>query len=183
MYGGMATAAFLPGALFAAVLALAVAGGFGKVNVLSQVFTGPPAPPGSTAAALILASRPVPPRVFAALANPAAAAAARGVGSRLGVAGSHGAPTPAAPLPPRVVGSDNSGGGHGGPGTKHGPPGGTRPPPVPSPHPTVIDGIVSVGTSVTSQVPGPAGSAATQVLQTTGTTADKLLPPIPPAVP
>jgi nitrate reductase NapE component len=183
LYGGVATAAFLPGALFAAVLALAVAGGFGKVGVLGQVFTGPPEPPGSTASALVLASRPLPSRVLAALATaPAAIGATRAAGRRVG-AGAPTGSTPTAPSRHRVVGSDNSGGRHGGGSPTHGTSGGGQPPRGPSPHPTVIDGVVSVGTSATSQVPGPAGSAATQTLQSAGSTVDNILPPPPPTVP
>jgi hypothetical protein len=36
--------------------------------------------------------------------------------------------------------------------------------------------VVGVGTSVTSQVPGPAGKLATQVLQSVGSTVDHILP-------
>lgn len=181
LYGGVATAAFVPGALFAALLALALAGGFGKVGVLGQIFTGPPAPPGSTASALVAATRPLPSRVLAALSAPVATVRASHAGGRPAPARAPGGLTPVAQPPHRVVGSDNSPPAHRG-GGKPGSSGAHQPPRGPPPQPTVIDGIVSAGT-VTSQVPGPAGSAATQTLQTAGKTVDEVLPPPPSSLP
>jgi hypothetical protein len=45
------------------------------------------------------------------------------------------------------------------------------------PRRTVVDPAVNVATSVTKQLPGDAGSVATQTLQTVGSTADGILPP------
>jgi hypothetical protein len=46
-----------------------------------------------------------------------------------------------------------------------------------------VDGVVKIGTSVTSKLPGPVGSAATQALQSVGQAVDKILPPPPSARP
>jgi hypothetical protein len=44
----------------------------------------------------------------------------------------------------------------------------------------VIDGVVALGTSVTSKVPGPIGALATQTLQSVGAAVNRILPLGPP---
>ncbi len=69
-------------------------------------------------------------------------------------------------------GGGSVGGGSVGPGGQGGGGGVTQPPP----RTTVVDGVLGVGTSVTSRVPGPVGSLATQMLQSVGGAVDRLLP-------
>jgi len=48
--------------------------------------------------------------------------------------------------------------------------------PNPQPNPTAADRVVAAGTSVSSQVPGPAGPAATSALQSAGSTLNSVAP-------
>jgi hypothetical protein len=168
LYGGVVAAAFVPAALVAALLALAVSGGFGQLGALAQTLSGPPAPAAPPPAV----NHQVSPRVLAALSAPASMRIA-----------SAGAAAQTGSVARTAVGTVPAGGS---PGVAHHrsashpvapPPLRHHPAPGRTPHPTVIDGIVSAGTSATTQVPGPAGSAATQTLQSVGSTLDKILPP------
>ena len=201
LYGASSAALIVPCALLAALMVLALAGGFRSVGVLGQIFAGPPAPPG-----------------------PGASAAAHGGAGGVVVPASGGA-IPVIPLTvavaplrrpaPRVVrtggvvavppgGSSRTGGaiapvGAVGPvvtrrpGAPAGPsPAQTAParsqagaqptqssPPPPPRKPTPVDGAVKLVTSVTQQVPAPAGPVATQVVRSAGSAANGLLPPSP----
>jgi hypothetical protein len=42
--------------------------------------------------------------------------------------------------------------------------------------PTVVDGVVSLGTSLSSRIPGPVGAVATAALKSLGSTIDRILP-------
>jgi hypothetical protein len=67
------------------------------------------------------------------------------------------------------------GGGRGGSGSG-GSGGGSGSGTPPAPRPTVVDHVVSVGTSVTSKLPGPVGTLTTTALQSLGQTLDRLIP-------
>ena len=165
-------AAIVPVLLVASVVVLAVAGGFGGLSALGQAFSGPsvPAPalaggPGGTV------SRPLPPRLVAALSSPPAAtrSASGAVGSPTTSGGGPRA-TPGRPVssaPPargRPPAQPPTGGS----------PQATRP--EPKPQPTLVDNVVGAGTSVTSQLPGPVGPAASNRLQQAGSTLDSIAP-------
>ncbi len=175
LLGGMGAAVVVPGTLLVSLAVLALAGGFGGLTSLGQAFSGPPAPAAAVATGHgARANRPLSPAIVAALsaipAHPPAAssAAPSSSGGAAGVA-----PRGGAPSPPQ-------GGPHHGSGTgTQSPPSGRPVPasrPAPKPQPTLIDGIVGVGSSATSQVPAPAGPAATKVLQSAGSTLDSIAP-------
>ena len=188
-------ALIVPSAMVAALVALALGGGFNQLGVLGQIFAGPPA---SSAGAL-------------ATATPASRAAARAAGSALPVipvaqfvasrkvSGGAGRSrlAPVLSAPHRGIGSAGGTIAPGGTATRPvssggaGSPAGTpRPPapapvspkpspspaPSPSPKPTVVDRAVQVVTSVTSQVPAPVGSTATNAVQAAGRAVGSVLP-------
>src|SRR5581483_11047836 len=108
--------------------------------------------------------------------------------SSRGGASATGAPAPGStgpgsPSPRQGAGSGGGSAGHatpGGPGSPGTPgsPGIPGSPPAPPPQPpTVIDKVVSLGTSVTQRVPGPVGTVATQTLQSVGHTLNGILSP------
>jgi hypothetical protein len=195
LYAASSVALIVPAALLAALVALALGGGFSQVGVLGQIFAGPPPlSPGAEAgghAGTPLRSLPV--------IGPGAAVAARGPAVRPG-AGSGGGSRRVAALGPGAVGPIRSGGaltggggaapivigGRGGgaatPPARPAPatPTGSSPPAGPSPpsppQPTPVDHVVKLITSVTEQVPAPAGPIATQAVQSAGSAADSLLP-------
>ncbi len=172
LYGGVLTAALVPAALLAALATLAVSGGFGQLGALAQALSGPPTPRLAPAAS----SRPPSARLLATVSAAAPAAAAAPTTSRVPIAllrTTHPAPLSSRPRPVGPPGSR--------PSRPSSPPQPVhhQPPPGPAPHPTLIDGIVSAGTSVTSQLPAPAGPVATKTLQTVGSTVDKVIPPLP----
>ena len=169
LYGGVLTAAFVPIVLVAALATLALSGGFGQLGALAQALSGPPAPAATSPAI----SRPVPARVLAALSAPAPirVAAVTPLGAR------NRARTTTRPGPTRTVSPAVGLPRAGRPGAAR--PVHRHPAPGRTPHPTPVDGIVSAGSSATSQVPGPAGQTVTQTLQSVASTVDKILPPLP----
>src|SRR6185312_12180962 len=170
LYGASSVALIVPSAMLAALIVLALGGGFGQVGVLGQIFAGPPAPSatgGATSGAGAgVVARTVPAMPEVAL-RPAASRHARaghgavpvGSGSRrsgatLAPAGgalpivATGGSTPARPAPtgsaPTAI-------------TPAPPaPSAPSPHPVPSPRPTVVDRVIKVVTPVTQQIPAPA---------------------------
>jgi hypothetical protein len=175
LLGGMGAAALVPAMLVASLAVLALAGGFGGLTALGQAFSGPAAP--TVAVPSGHGPHPVRPLSRAVVAALSAVPAQRGaasstlsssVGGGTGSA-SHGT----APGSPSGVAHHGSGSG------TQSPPGGRPAPavrPAPQPQPTLIDGIVGTGTSVSSQVPAPAGPAATNALQSAGSTLDSIAP-------
>jgi hypothetical protein len=172
---GMGAAALVPAMLVASLAVLALAGGFGGLTALGQAFSGPAAPTAAiTTGHGPHAVRPLSPAVVAALS---VVPVRRGQG-------------PAAPLSSAVGGTGNTSTGTAPNGPSDGPRGGggpAQPPPsgrpvpgtrqpVPKPQPTLIDGIVGAGTSLSSQVPAPAGPTATKALQSAGSTLDSIAP-------
>lgn len=176
-----AAALLVPAAVLGAGMILALSGGFGALGSLGQAFAGPALPafaklpgpvgrPGhrSSALAVALSSARSNARSPAPGAPPPATQGGR--------------PTPSRASRP---GTFHQGGGHvvtpgGGhrpgptpaPPPTSGPPAGgpppSGPPPSPASHPTVIDGVVSLGTSVTGRLPAPVGTIATQTLKSVG---------------
>jgi hypothetical protein len=193
LYGASSAALIVPSALLAALVVLALGGGFGQVGVLGQIFAGPPAPAAPGVGAGVGAGPGVLARTVAALpaaalvrsrAGTGYARARRGTGGQgagvtrrpvltggaiapvTGVAPivSTGAPAPPRPTPSRPAPS----------GSAPSPP---SPSPGPGPRPTAIDQVVKTIAPVTQQLPAPAGPAVTQVVQAAGSAADGVLPP------
>jgi hypothetical protein len=186
LYGASSAALIVPSAMLAALVVLALGGGFGQVGVLGQIFAGPAAPsaPGATtsAAGAGAVARLVPAIPEVAL-RPAASRHARagrgavpvGSGSRRGgatLAPAGGAlpivatggstparPGPTGPAPTAVT-------------PTHPAPAAPSPQPRPSPRPTVADRVVKVVTPVAQQIPAPTGPAVTQAVQAAGSAAD-----------
>jgi hypothetical protein len=189
-------ALIVPSAMIAALVALALGGGFSQLGVLGQVFSGPPAPSAgplasagaSTRAAGVaipaipvirtLASRPASSgsrtRVAPAVSRPGSGPGSTGLAFTGGTIAPGGVATrpivggaPASSLPPTGGGAPVSSS--------------PRPAPAPAPssHPTPVDTVVKAVTSVTSQVPAPVGPFVTQTVQTAGSAADTLLSNLP----
>jgi hypothetical protein len=183
LLGGVGAAALVPVTLLASIAALGLAGGFGGLSALGQAFSGPSVPASALHDGRRGANaRPVPTALAAALSAgvPASAAAVPGGSIQAGgaSASSGGGPT-AGSQPQASNGAPETGSG----GVSARPPQATagpspaRGPEIrPQPQPTVAGRVVAAGTPVTSQVPGPAGPAATKALQSTGSTLDSIAP-------
>jgi len=193
LYGASTAALIVPSAMLAALVALALGGAFSGVGVLGQLFAGPSLAGLSPGASLgggargavgrgvATASLPVVPAapvVARRVAPRAVLTASRGVGAGGGAI----APVGGGTVRPVTHGS---GGSPGAPGSApaHNPPPAPTPAPAapapqqsPPPRTTPVDTVVNVVTSVTQQVPAPAGPVATQVVQAAGSAADNLLP-------
>jgi hypothetical protein len=185
LYGASGVALLVPGAVGLALVALAVAGGFGQLGDLSQAFAGPAAPapvrvPGATPAArngAAAAGGVLPVVVAAAPPTRVAATGAPGHRAAAPVGGNKNPHAGVGPVATSGPGTGSTGtgtpGGTGGTptgGTGGGPPGGT------GSGPTLVDSVIGVGTSVSSQLPAPVGSTATGVLQSVGKGVDSILP-------
>jgi hypothetical protein len=173
--GASGAALLVPGGVFAAMVLLALAGSFGQLGQLGQALAGPAAPsvakvasvsvPRGRAALLPVVSASAP--TLATTAVPTGATGGTVVTPTPGGGSTPGRPpgppNPAPPGPPR-----------------------TNPTPTPTgcgsacnqtaPKPTAIDQVVTLGTSITSTVPGPFGPLATQTLKQVGATVDQLIP-------
>ncbi len=184
LYGVSSVALIVPSAMLAAVIVLALGGGFGQVGILGQIFAGPPAPsaagggpaglgpaavgrslPAIPVAALQPSTRPRGHRVVPAAPVRSGSGRGGGAPAPVGRAQPIVASGGSTPVPPRPAPSGS------GSGSGSSPP---APQPGPSPQPTVVDQVV---TPVTQQLPAPAGPAVTQAVQAAGSTADGLLPP------
>jgi hypothetical protein len=180
LLGGMSMAVIVPATLIASLAVLGAAGGFAGLTALGQALSGPSTPVSTLATSRAgQSARPVPAALAAALSAPAARPLAPGQATPTAHGG--GAPTssgPATPSAPRAPGQGSGGGTHAPSGTGRSPTPAPapKPQPQPKPQPTLTDRIVGVGTSVTEQVPGPAGAAATETLQTAGATLDSIAP-------
>jgi hypothetical protein len=174
LYASLSATVIVPGALLAALAVLALAGGFARIGSLGQAFSGPPLPAASASAQTgARASRAASTAALLALA-----AGARTFAGAVAVAPSIKAP---------AHGGSGATHGHGAPGTgvhAHQPAKSStrssQPLASPAPHPTLIDEVVSQGTSVSRQLPAPAGPAATQALQSAGSSLDGVAPVPPP---
>ncbi len=188
LFGASSVALIVPSAMLAALVVLALGGGFGQVGVLGQIFAGPPAPrlagggaAGESAAAVARALPAIP--AAALVAGPSRRAtrhistapgggrsrvvpvSSRGTGGAIAPVGGV-APVVSgpgrAPVPSRPAPSGSA-------------PSGSAPSaPAPSPQPTPVDQIVNAVTPVTQQLPAPAGPAVTQAVQAVGSAADGL---------
>jgi hypothetical protein len=193
LYAASGAALVVPCAMLAALVALALGGGFSQVGVLGQIFSGPPAigagPAGASgggANGVAARSLPVIPSDAVAVSGsgrasgrviPAGGRTPSGVSNRTGSAGAapivtstpirsappSGSPAPSRPVPPSPPPSASS----------------PSPQPAPAPNPTVVDQVVKVITPVTQQLPAPVGPAATQAVQAAGSAADGLVPRVP----
>jgi hypothetical protein len=179
-------AVLAPAATIIAIAMLAFAGGFAHLGALGQAFNGPTLPSSIAHAGVGPGPTAHGTRQVSGLGATLLLASATGAGGGGGTG--HGG----ASRSPGTNGSTGPGGGGPGgftggpqpvPGGKGGnpPPPPSNPPPKPPPHQTLVDGVVKIGTSVTSKLPGPVGTAATQALQSVGQTVDGILPPQPSA--
>jgi hypothetical protein len=176
--GASGAALLVPGGIIAALLLLALAGSFGRLGGLGQALSGP-AEPGSAPSVNSLVSAPAhAAALLPVVATPSGAAA---VVARPGGAGVGGGSLRPGGHTGATAGASSSGSGTGTPG----PPSGTGTPPgstcgascsQPQPPPSPVDRVVSVGTSVTSKLPGALGQLTTQVLKQVGATVDRISP-------
>jgi hypothetical protein len=199
LYGASSAALIVPSAMLAALVVLALGGGFPQVGVLGQIFAGPSAPSaaGGTVAGgsggVAARSLPAIPTLAVVSSHPGAGRDGAARGRR-----AHGAHRGVVPVPSR--GPSQTGGALApvrgvGPIVSAGEPAPSVPgPPMPSPpqapprpgpspKPTVVDRTVKAVTPITQQVPAPAGPAATQAIQDAGSAADNLLASGAPAPP
>jgi hypothetical protein len=197
LYGASAAAMIVPLAVVGALLALAFAGGFGRLGSLGQALSGPAVPaaprppepvggrPGGVVALGGGGVRVSPSR--AAVRTPGAGTT---TGSRPATGG---APASGAPVGgPRPTFSQSSAQVTGAlrvpapssvpapspipPPSAHGQ--GLPPPPPANPNhrPTLTDSVVGVATTVTGQLPAPAGQATTGALNAVGSALDQIAP-------
>ncbi len=188
----------VPAAILAALAALLFAGGLAQLGDLGQAVSGPqiPAVPATARTASATArllglgagTRPLANRSPSAGAGNSSRAAVRGSGapSPQGVAGQQGSgryqlggfgsgrpaggsggPGDGSGGPTGPTGGPGGPGGPGDPGGGSGGPGGAVR--------AITDSAVKTAGSVTSQVPGPVGRAATGVVNSVGGTADRVL--------
>ncbi|MGO9907987.1 MAG: hypothetical protein ACLP4R_23135 [Solirubrobacteraceae bacterium] len=198
LFAASSAALIVPSAMIAALVALALGGGFSRLGVLGQVFSGPPPPsagplkPGGVTARTSGAAIPVI-RVARTVANrpasggartqaaPAVTAPGTGVAST-GLASSGGTIAPGGVTIRPITGGPPTSGSAPPPQpapVSSSPSPSPNPGPAPSPRPTPVDTVVKAVTSVTSQVPAPVGPAITQTVQSAGTAADTLLSKLP----
>jgi hypothetical protein len=174
-----------------ALVLLGLAGGFGRLGTLGQAFAGPAVPTGATVASRLRKAplkTPLVPVTGGTAAAPATTAIASGGTGATPAGGSGGGTQGGNGNGSGGSGSGSGGGGGGGgngggSGSHHGggsggggTPGTPAPTPQPVSQPTLVDGVVNAGTSITQRVPGPVGAVATQLLQNLGKTVDGILP-------
>jgi hypothetical protein len=174
--------------MIGALVALTLAGGLGQVGNLGQAFSGPrllaPIAPTASSDARAQASSPL------LLAQAGGGTVASGTtahrsGNGAGTPArrpSHAGQVPSGGPFRRAPGS--SGGGGRAPGSPTGggfgsqPQQPVEPPPStgPTPPPTLLSRVTGAAASVTRRIPGPAGAAATQAVETVGAAAAQVAP-------
>ncbi|MGN6872602.1 MAG: hypothetical protein ACTHMY_29790 [Solirubrobacteraceae bacterium] len=188
LYGASTVALIVPSAMLAALIVLALGGGFGQVGVLGQIFAGPPAPSaaGGTAvgsgAGTVAQSLPAIPAAALRASTPGARhratpvapvrAGSRRSGGSLAPVGGAPITATAGPTSSRPAPTGSAPTGSGPIAVAPSPPA-----PPPSPKPTVVDRVIKAVAPVTEQLPAPAGPAVTQAVQAAGSAANGLLPP------
>jgi hypothetical protein len=179
LFGASGAALLVPGAIAAALILLAFAGGFGRLSSLGQALSGPSLPGVTPVGATLAGGKPALGSALAAavLTGNAAARTVSGGSTRASTLAGTGVSGVTRTSGGNGSGSGGASGGSGGSGAPGAGPGvGTgSPPPTPAP-PTLVDGVVNLGTSITSTLPGPVGAVATQTLQSLGSTVDRVLP-------
>lgn len=191
--GASGAAILVPGTIVGVFAVLALSGGFGHLTALNQAFAGPDRPSLAIAGAPRGVRAGIPlavvlpaggPRVGGARTT-ATNAILAATGSRRGATG-NGAGTGNSVGGGAGAGGGGTGRGGGSSGGHRGPtsgspgtPGTGGPPPGGgsggAPQPTALDTVINAAAGVTSSVPGPLGTVATQTLQSVGTTLDRLL--------
>jgi hypothetical protein len=185
LYGASTAALIVPFAMLAALVVLALGGAFSGVGVLGQLFAGPSlagvgagvgaSSHGEHGGVVTTAALPVIPAVSVVARRVAARGPRRTAvtATHRGVGAGGGAIAPGGTTRPVTQGSGGS------TPPVHSPPAPgpapVAPQPSPPPRTTPVDTVVTVVTSVTQQVPAPAGPVATQVVQAAGSAADNLL--------
>jgi hypothetical protein len=157
----------IPLAVVGALVVLTLAGGFGSLGSLGQIFAGP------TTAKSARAAAPAAAVLSRSAIAPTQATTARASANASGGTAGAAAPVPrparsrSAPVAPE-------------PASTAARPvlAGSRPitpstavaarAPVPAPHPTIVGRVLGVATTVTTKLPAPVGPAATQAVQSVG---------------
>ena len=178
-----------PFTVIAALVVLAIGGGFGGLGALAQLVSGPAVPAGSALSAAAPGARPGH-RGAPGLSLPVVPAAAPTSSKRVAATTPRLVPAPTTPSSPG--GSKAPGRGGVSPGQRIAPtthipttttgPTSTPPPPPTTPAPAaplpaLVNGVVSLGTSVTGALPAPLNQVGTQLLQGLGNTLDSILSP------
>ena len=181
LLGGLSAALIVPVSLLVALMLLAFAGGFAGLGALGQAFSGPSlTTAGQSGAPGAHPAHTISTAVLLALAAPPTGLAAAAGGTPTGGRRT-GRAAPRSPVQPQPRG----GAGPSRPAPEPAPTA-PAPSPAPTPRPTLTDEVIGTATSATSQLPAPAGPAATDALQAAGSTVDRILPvpaPGPPNLP
>jgi hypothetical protein len=189
LYGASGAAVLVPGTVLIALVLLALAGGFGRLGSLGQAVAGPSVPAGppligtvSHASTNAIAGPPVIAATAGAVAAPSTTAvtptgavvapiaggsATTGIGIGTGGAVGHSGRGSGSGSGGSIQSRGHGGSGRPGSGSGTGGSGG---------HPTLWDGVTKLGTSVTNKLPAPVSALGGQVLQSVGSTLDKILP-------
>jgi hypothetical protein len=178
-----------PVTIIAALVVLALSGGFGGLGALGQLVSGPAVPAGANAPGApspfqtatrlpVVPAGPAPVSAAGHGTTRVAAVTPGTTGTGSGGGGSH-------PGGGRGLGV-GSGGGHGvappvpaPPAPTPSPPVSTPAPPPPDPIPALVNQVVAVGVSVTSKLPPPLAAIGTGALASLGQTLNTLLAPQP----
>jgi hypothetical protein len=165
LLGGLGAALIVPVTLLAALVLLVFAGGFAGLGALGQAFSGPSlATAGQIGPSAARPARTISRAVLVALAAPGTGFAPAAGRTPTAAAPRTGRAAPHPRVPPQPRGGAGS--------TRPAP----APSPAPAPHPTLTDEVIGTATSTTSQLPGPAGPAATGALQSAGSAVDGAFP-------
>jgi hypothetical protein len=188
LYGAGSVALLAPVTIIAALVVLALSGGFGGLSALGQLLSGPAVPLASSA---VIGGRPAPVTAAAPLPVVPASTVARHVGPRAGprlAAAAHRTGTPSRARAHRPGRGQLVSTGHGSPAPPpvHRQPAPPAPPvspppaaPAPGPVASIVNQAVAVGVSVTNTLPAPLAGLGTGVLESLGQTLDGLLDPHP----
>jgi hypothetical protein len=193
LYRAWGVALLGPVTMIAALAVLALGGGFGGLSALGQLVSGPAVPVGSSSPGASPGARTATRLLPVVPASPAAAPAATAARTRVA------AVTPRLGRPVGAGGSRShpgspgragvgSGGGHASAPPVSGPPRTpTQPappvtppsaPPASGPVPALVNQVVAVGVSVTSQLPAPLAAIGTGALESVGQTLNTVLAPL-----
>jgi hypothetical protein len=177
LLGASGVALVVPAAIVDAVAALVLAGGFGRLGTLGQAFSGLPIPAleqagGAGAGAGVAAGVGGGASGGPGSAGGGGSSSGGGSSGRRGFSGRRGSSGGSG------SGGSSGGGGSAGSGGSGGTGGGGS---LPGHPPTLTDTVVAAGAAVTTQVPAPVGSVATQTLQSVVRTVNRILPlpPVP----
>jgi hypothetical protein len=188
LYGAGSVALLAPVTIIAALVVLALSGGFGGLGALGQLLSGPAVPVASSA---VIGGRSAPVTAAPPLPIVPASPVARHVTARPAprLAPSAGSRAPASRARAHHAGRGqlvSTGHGSPAPSPVHRQPAPPAPPvsppptaPAPGPVASIVNQVVAVGVSVTNTLPAPLAGLGTGVLESLGQTLDGLLAPQP----